>query len=101
MSDYIIPGGRFELAFKKLAATGWKLNLQSAHRSGQRGRQNDSKTTFRCSCGETAWGKASLAILCETCTTQTLSDAGVAANDIKMLIKDAKMQADVAKPKDI
>jgi Tfp pilus assembly protein PilV len=30
MSDYIIPGGPFTKAYARLAAKGWKLNLQSA-----------------------------------------------------------------------
>jgi hypothetical protein len=34
MMDYIIPDGAFTKAFAELAATGWKLNLQSAHRAG-------------------------------------------------------------------
>ena len=37
MSDYIIPGGPFTQAFAKLAAIGWCLNLQSAHRPGPKG----------------------------------------------------------------
>ncbi|OLB72055.1 MAG: hypothetical protein AUI16_21470 [Alphaproteobacteria bacterium 13_2_20CM_2_64_7] len=97
MSDYILPGGRFELAFKKLAATGWQLNLQSAPQPGQRGRQNGGKTTFRCSCGETGWGKPSLGILCEDCSVQFLVDAGVAEDMIKALMNAAKMRADVVK----
>jgi hypothetical protein len=35
VTHYIVPGGPFTKAFTKLAASGWKLNLQSAHRSGQ------------------------------------------------------------------
>jgi len=35
MQDYVIPGGRFANAFAALAATGWKLNLESAHRPGE------------------------------------------------------------------
>ena len=37
MMDYIIPDGPFTTALAKLAATGWKLNLQSAHRPGAKG----------------------------------------------------------------
>jgi predicted SprT family Zn-dependent metalloprotease len=67
MMDYIIPDGPFTKAFAKLAATGWKLNLQSAHRPGAKGGVN-SKTKFTCSsCGQNAWGKPDLAILCEPC----------------------------------
>ena len=67
MLDYIIPDGPFTKAFAKLAATGWKLNLQSAHRPGAKGGTN-SKTKFTCpACGQNAWGKPDLAILCEPC----------------------------------
>ena len=30
MSHYVIPGGAYEQAFTELAASGWKLNLESA-----------------------------------------------------------------------
>jgi hypothetical protein len=29
MSHYVVPGGRFEASFQKLAATGWALHLES------------------------------------------------------------------------
>jgi hypothetical protein len=67
MSDYIIPGGAFTLAFAKLAATGWKLNLQSAPRVGGT-KAPSSKTKFTCpACEQNAWGKPDLAIKCEPC----------------------------------
>jgi SprT-like family len=67
VTHYIVPGGPFTKAFTKLAASGWKLNLQSAHRSGQQ-KGPSSKTKFTCSsCGQNAWGKPDLAILCEPC----------------------------------
>jgi hypothetical protein len=67
MSDYIIPDGPFTYAFAKLAKTGWALNLQSAHRPGLKGGAN-SKTKFTCSsCGQNAWGKPDLAIVCKPC----------------------------------
>jgi predicted SprT family Zn-dependent metalloprotease len=70
MSDYIIPGGPFTRSYAKLAATGWKLNLQSAPCPGQKGGVN-SKTKFTCSsCGQNAWGKPDLAILCKPCRVQ-------------------------------
>ena len=67
MTHYVIPDGPFACAYAKLAATGWKLNLQSAQ---QPGRQNgtSSKTKFTClNCGQNAWGKPDLAIDCEPC----------------------------------
>jgi predicted SprT family Zn-dependent metalloprotease len=67
MADYIIPGGRFTRAFAKLAATGWKMNLQSAARAGST-RMPNSKQKFTCpGCGQNAWGKPDLAINCRPC----------------------------------
>lgn len=67
MSDYIIPDGKFSHAYAKLAANGWKLNLQSAPRQGPKGTPN-SKTKFTCAtCGQNAWGKPDLEINCRPC----------------------------------
>jgi hypothetical protein len=67
MAHYIVDGGKFDRAFDKLKATGWKLNLQSAHRPGPL-KGKDSKTKFSCAaCGQNAWGKPELAIVCELC----------------------------------
>jgi len=64
MSDYIIPSGQFARAFAELAATGWKLNLQSAHHE-RRAVLPNSKQKFACpGCGQNAWGKPDLAIDC-------------------------------------
>jgi hypothetical protein len=73
MRDYVIPGGAFTQAFAKLAATGWCLNLQSAHRPGGTKAPN-SKVKFTCpSCGQNAWGKPDLAIVCKPCELDMLS----------------------------
>jgi SprT-like family len=70
MSDYIIPDGPFTRSFATLAAKGWVLNLQSAHRPGSKGGVN-SKTKFTCAtCGQNAWGKPDLAIVCMLCGIQ-------------------------------
>src|SRR5262249_29372522 len=67
MPHYVIPAGRCANAFATLAKTGWKLNLESAHRAGpDSGRK--SKTKFTCSsCGQNAWGKPDLAVTCTPC----------------------------------
>src|SRR5262249_12572316 len=68
MSHYVIPNGVFTKAFAMLAATGWKLNLESAHRDGPEGGRKSSKTKFSCSsCGQNAWGKPDLAVTCTPC----------------------------------
>jgi hypothetical protein len=75
MLDYIIPDGPFTTAYGRLAATGWKLNLQSAHRPGPKG-GTSSKTKFTCSaCGQNAWGKPDLAIICKLCGIDMLAPA--------------------------
>jgi SprT-like family len=82
ISHYIIPDRPFTKAFAKLAASGWKLNLQSAHRAGVK-RGPNSKTKFTCSaCGQNAWGKPDLAIVCEPC-------------GVKMLPADASQSYDI------
>jgi SprT-like family len=71
MSHYIIPDGPFAKAFAALAATGWRLNLQSAHRAGAKGGAN-SKTKFTCpSCGRNVWGKPDSAVFCKPCWLAT------------------------------
>jgi SprT-like family len=67
MGDYIIPGGSFTVAFAELAAIGWGLNLQSAHRPGPKG-TNNSKTKFICAtCGANIWGKPDTNMICGGC----------------------------------
>jgi SprT-like family protein len=76
MIDYIIPNAPFATAYAKLAATGWKLNLQSAHRPGAKGGTNSSKTKFTCpACGQNAWGKPDLEIVCKPCGADMLAPA--------------------------
>jgi SprT-like family len=70
VSHYVVEGGKFEQAYNKLAATNWKLNLQSAHRPGGT-KGPSSKTKFTCaSCGQNAWGKPDLAVICLPCGIQ-------------------------------
>lgn len=76
MSDYVIAGGRFEQAFDRLAKMGWRLNMQSAHQPGKKGGTRESKTAFLCSqCGQNAWGRPALAILCEPCGLKMIPKA--------------------------
>jgi hypothetical protein len=68
MSHYLVPDGPFARAFAELAATGWGLQWQSAHRPGASGRGNASKTKCtRTACKQNAWGRSDLAIMCKPC----------------------------------
>jgi hypothetical protein len=74
MSHYILEGGPYQLAFRALAATGWKLHLQSTPRAGE-SRAPSSKTKFTCpGCGANAWGKPELAIDCRRCRLAMVSE---------------------------
>jgi hypothetical protein len=74
MTHYILPDGLFAKAFAELAATGWKLNLQSAPLMGREGGRA-SKTKFTCiHCSWNIWGKPDTDMVCRACAAQTLPD---------------------------
>ena len=76
MSHYIIDGGPFDQSYDQLAATGWKLNLQSAAMAGPSSNPKNSKTKFTCSsCGQNAWGKPDLDVFCGLCGFPMVSEA--------------------------
>jgi hypothetical protein len=95
MLDYVIPGGRFEQSYERLAAAGWKLNLESAHRPGPKGTgPNTNKSKFSCEadCGQNAWGKPSLDTVCALCLIAKLEAAGIdiaILDGVNMLPSDA------------
>jgi predicted SprT family Zn-dependent metalloprotease len=69
MSDYIIPGGRFDVAFQKLAKSGFKLSWQS-HPAGRKERKAKaaSKTKYTCpDCDRNAWAKPGSLLICGEC----------------------------------
>ncbi len=88
--------------FAKLAATGWKLNLQSAPRPGQKGGVN-SKTKFTCpSCGQNVWGKPDTEVLCMPCLLEKHADSKIDCRSAMMLSADASPAVgksyEIAKP---
>lgn len=69
VTHYIVPRGPFAVAFAKLAASGWKLNLESVPRKKTNG-GGKNKDTFSCtSCGQKVWGKPNTAVDCRHCGT--------------------------------
>src|SRR5207344_2763279 len=66
VSHYIIPDGPYAQAFAALAATGWRLNLESAVVPGNRA--PPSKVKFSCEgCAANAWGKPNSELVCKAC----------------------------------
>jgi predicted SprT family Zn-dependent metalloprotease len=75
MSHYIIRGGPFIRSYDKLAATGWKLNLQSAARAGGTGRPNKDRPKSTCpACGGNAWSKPNYRLTCTACNVQMVQE---------------------------
>ena len=77
MSHYIIVGGPYQQSFKRLAATGWKLDVQSTLRpvDPKKPPAPNSKTKFSCAqCGQNAWGKPDSLMICTTCFCLTFDD---------------------------
>ena len=79
MTHYIVPDAAFATAFARLAATGWKLNLQSAHRAGGK-KAPPSKVKFTCpECGSNMWGKPDSKDICGECNQWRAAAAVLAA----------------------
>ena len=68
VTHYIIPGGRYTTAYAKLAATGLRLDWQSAPAGVQAKAKKASKTKFSCpECGQNAWAKSDAQLICGDC----------------------------------
>jgi len=80
MTHFVIEGGRFDLACKKLLATGFRINWQSREtESGGGGspKKDPSKIKFTCPvCGLNAWAKTGAAIRCGNDGTQLQAEDG-------------------------
>jgi predicted SprT family Zn-dependent metalloprotease len=67
MSDYVIEGGPFANSYRRLLATGFRINWQAAPTAPKAGR---NKVAYACPrCGTKVWGHAGLGgkLLCVPC----------------------------------
>jgi predicted SprT family Zn-dependent metalloprotease len=77
MQHYVIPGGAYAQAFAALAATGWKLNLQSTIHAGGT-KAPPSKVKFTClACGWNVWGKPDSEVVHKPCGCDMLAECSV------------------------
>ena len=68
VTHYIIQGGPYGVAYKKLAATGFQLSWQSLPFGAEKKKKAASKTKYTCgTCGTNAWAKPDTALICGTC----------------------------------
>lgn len=90
VTHYIIPGGPYAKAYAKLAATGLRLDWQSAPAGQQAKAKKASKTKFSCrECGQNAWAKPDAQLICGDCY-----DEG--EGDICMMIAEPSEEAEAA-----
>jgi predicted SprT family Zn-dependent metalloprotease len=57
MDHYIVDSGLFKKAWKKLEATGFKINWESPAPTKTQKKKTESKTKYSCKCGLNVWGK--------------------------------------------
>jgi hypothetical protein len=75
MTHYVIQGGPFSQSYDELAAAGWKLNLQSAPRSGGSKAPSANKVKSTCpACGFNAWHKPGGKVTCTTCQVAMIEE---------------------------
>jgi SprT-like family. len=68
VSHWIIEGGPFDLAFKKLETKGFKLNWQARGESKLAKVKAASKTKYTCpNCEQNAWAKPAASLICGAC----------------------------------
>jgi predicted SprT family Zn-dependent metalloprotease len=70
VSHYIIPDGAYASAYKKLAATGFRVNWESQPEADRRKRQvgRASKTKYTCRvCRANAWARPRSKLICGDC----------------------------------
>ena len=61
------------MSYNELAATGWKLNLQSTIYPGA-DKKKSNKTTYVCKeCDITLWGKPEVEVICKECLLSRLA----------------------------
>jgi predicted SprT family Zn-dependent metalloprotease len=87
MSQYVLPGGPFDLACRALLESGWRLDWEGAlskdNTPSSCGEQstavkaNDSKTKFFCpECKQNAWAKQSAELICGHCHLRMIAATG-------------------------
>jgi len=78
VTHYILPGGRYSQAFRKLRERGFQLQWQSAPEGAQAKAKKASKTKFTCpECAQNAWAKADAQLICGSCYEDSDGDVVV------------------------
>lgn len=84
MSDYIVEGGSFEAAFKKIQENRMEpplepdnsLYAKNVSKDGsvtfspeKKSKKTGTRVKYSCECGNNFWGKSGLVVHCETCNS--------------------------------
>jgi hypothetical protein len=99
VSHYVITGGAFEQSYDRLAATEWRLNLESAQRPGDE-RGPNSKTKFTCpACARNVWRKPDTEVFCKPCFSESGKLIELLSSD--RTIEDFKPRVDAPRPSEL
>jgi predicted SprT family Zn-dependent metalloprotease len=86
MSHYIMRPGPFAESFARLAATGWRLNLESTPRPEDSNGTRKDKPKYTCAaCRLNAWGKPRIRLACVECLIAGLDEAGFEPQALQMV----------------
>jgi hypothetical protein len=86
MSHYIMRPGPFAESFARLAATGWRLNLESTPRPEDSNVTRKEKPKYTCAvCRLNAWGKPRIRLACVECLIAGLDEAGLEPQVLQMV----------------
>jgi predicted SprT family Zn-dependent metalloprotease len=84
VTHYILPGGRYAQAYRKLAATGFQLHWESASATERDKVKRLSKTKFTCpECGQNAWAKPDANLVCGECLDENGSSPVVMLAEVE------------------
>jgi predicted SprT family Zn-dependent metalloprotease len=72
MTHYILPNDRFARAYKKLEATGFRLDWESVLLITDK--KPVSKVKYSCGCGTNAWAKPETNLICGSCGEHMQAD---------------------------
>jgi predicted SprT family Zn-dependent metalloprotease len=71
MSHYVLEGGPYQTAFRRMAGNGWRLDWE---RASEGERTSGQRTKYLCpSCRSAVWGRPDLRITCDDCSAPMLS----------------------------
>jgi hypothetical protein len=77
MADYIIDGGRFQIACAELLSKGFAIDYADIWKEREGRGPNKNKAKYTCNhCGANAWGKPQSNFVCGDCLAKVMNEIG-------------------------